>query len=190
MHNAGDNPLLQALGVLVAADPERGNAIVKRAIASLVSDDTRKMGRPSSKDAAGWTQIRNRLRAQMEQRGVNCEDLAHELDLSVSATQKATAPGGDPPSPATIAKVEVWLSGRGANGRSADSSVNGDAASGLHLSQLEKDKLGGYLSFGDREIRNLLGVTKEIAEKAYRGQSLAPEIVTRIAQALEGTGAG
>ena len=82
MPGAPDNPLLQALGLLVAADPARGSLVLRKAIATLVGDDTRPLGRVSTKDATAWAGIRDRLRRAMAADKLTAMQLGQLLELS------------------------------------------------------------------------------------------------------------
>ena len=193
----GANALLVALTALVEADPARGNAIVKRAIASLVSDDTRKMGRVSTKDPDAWAQTRDRLRRAMAADKLTAMQLGQLLELSESAIDKCAAPNGPVPSNDIIARVQRWLTSRDTENTRPPVAVNGHAVDrrphGGRLSEAERERLAAYAQFTDeRELRRTLGLTSAVIDQAIAGREVPSEAAERITGwlAAQGNGAG
>lgn len=188
MPGAGDNPLLGALALLVEADPARGSLVLRKAIASLVSDDTRKMGRVSTKDPDAWAQTRDRLRRAMAADKLTAMQLGQLLELSESAIDKCSAPNGWVPSAAIAAKVEAWLLSRDKpNGSKSPPAPGGNGVerpSG-RLTVEQAAKLSGYTSLmSDRRVREVLGLTPNLLTQALAGKPVPGEVVARLADAL------
>jgi hypothetical protein len=195
---AGDNnsPLITALAALVELDPERGGMVLRKAIASLVADDSRSPGRISIKDVDGWARIRTRLRQAMADDKLTARRLGEQLELSESAIDKCAAPNGWVPSAAIVAKVEAWLISRAdkAVTQTADSPVKtpastttGHARAGK-LSPDQCSALIGRLNLAESErlIREEFGLTREVLDKAAAGQAVPREAAERIVARLAG----
>jgi hypothetical protein len=127
--------------------------------------------------------------------------LAKEARLARWTVAHALTPHGRAPGASTARRLQRWLADTHAApevvaeaaivpaGPPAEPPAplaDIDGVIPRHLSQAQRDKLGGYLSFDDRQIRTDLDVSREAAEKAFHGQELAAEIVGRITQALDG----
>jgi hypothetical protein len=157
-------------------------------------------------DGADWDTLRARLRGELRARGMTIAALAKEARLARWTVAHALTPHGRAPGASTARRLQRWLADThtaGLDVGAAEVAVipagppaeppappDIDGVMPRHLSQAQRDRLGGYLGFGGKEVRDLLGVSKEIAEKAFHGQELAAEIVGRIATALDGAEAG
>lgn len=195
MPGAPDNPLLQALGLLVAADPARGSLVLRKAIATLVGDDTRPLGRVSTKDATAWAGIRDRLRRAMAADKLTAMQLGQLLELSESAIDKCSAPNGWVPSAAIAAKVEAWIVSRTES--VAPAAVNGHAAPAERrphagrLSEHDRERLAAHAQFTDeRELRRTLGLTSAVIDQAIAGREVPSEVAERITGWLAAQGNG
>jgi hypothetical protein len=189
---AGDNnsPLITALAALVELDPERGGMVLRKAIAALVADDTRPLGRVSTKDAAAWTQIRRRLREAMAADKLTARQLGEQLELSESAIDKCAAPNGPVPSNDIIARVQRWLTSRDTENTRPPAAVNGHVVDrrphGGRLSEVERERLAAHVQFtAERELRQALGLTSLIITQAISGAELPAEAIERITGFLE-----
>jgi hypothetical protein len=205
MHAAGDN-LLQVLGLLVAADPERGGVVLRKAIASLVADDIRPLGRVPAKDPIGWARRSEHNCARpMSVDGLTAMQLATELGLSESAIDKCAAPNGPVPSTAIIAKIRNWLAARESsvaaaspvkktapanNGATKPAGNGADSRAAFRLTRQECDRLFSHISrWLEGDCRRELGMTLEVAKRvAAAGQTEPAEIVERVRTFLDGGG--
>jgi hypothetical protein len=194
---AGDNnsPLITALAALVELDPERGGMVLRKAIASLVADDSRSPGRISHKDVEGWARIRTRLRQAMADDKLTARRLGEQLELSESSIDKATSPSGRPPSNDIIARVQQWLTSRDAENTRPPAAVNGHVVERRshagRLSEVERERLAAHVQFtAERELRQALGLTSLIITQAISGAELPAEAIERIANFLAAQGNG
>lgn len=181
--------------LLSLTDEPRQALVLRRAIALVLdAEPARPLALRSptvtATDRVAWEETRRRARAVLELGGLSQAACAREIGLPVSTVEKALSPNGGAPGALVAQKIADWLTAREQPAIASAPVVNGAAASALRLSEAQRDRLSGYLSFGDKEVRNLLGVTKETAEKALHGQPLADEIVARIAAALGASGNG
>jgi hypothetical protein len=108
--------------LLPVVDPARGEAVLRRAIVGLLADDG-SAGRPldgrsppiSTGDAETWrTDLRPRIRTQLDLAGMSLGDLANATGLNRSTLEKCLSPNGVTPGALLAGKLEAWLAGQSA----------------------------------------------------------------------------
>ena len=79
-------------------------------------------------------------------------------------------------------KIRTWLE-ENEPGKVAPTSSSSSPA--YQLSTEQREKLAGHVELNERAVRKTIGVTHDVVSAAVAGESLAPELISRLVGFLE-----
>ena len=190
--------LWTSLGALVPVlPPPRVVPALQRALRDLLAEEpppatasgtTPQPSKRSRTRGAGnieaWTALRTRLLAVLAERGLTRRQLADQVAIRHKTLRSSLWPSGRPPGRANLEKLQQWLDARQATEATRTTAGNGSDHR-TRLTDSERERLAGYAELDERAVRKTIGVTHDVVSAAVAGESLAPELISRLVGFLE-----
>ena len=123
----------------------------------------------------------------LAERGLSRRALADGLGIRHTTLRASFLPRGRAPSKANIARIRAWLEATEQE-KAAAKADNGNAATpwaAYRLTDAQRERLAGYAELDERVVRKTVGVAPDIISAAVAGESLAPELISRLVGFLE-----
>ena len=190
--------------ILAVASPDRVVRVLRPALVALLDEEnpglakTEKTDRPIAPprrrrnhglgDVETWRPLRSRLLAEIAEHGLSRRELAAEVGIRHQTLRGSLLPRGRAPSQANLMKIRTWLEKKEPEKAAPASSPPASAGAGspaYQLSTEQREKLAGHVELNERAVRKTIGVTHDVVSAAVAGESLAPELISRLVGFLE-----
>ena len=205
--DGGDPAVASALAtafttILAVASPDRVVRVLRPALVALLEENTdlaktettdqppapRRRRNHGLGDVETWRPLRSRLLAEIAEHGLSRRELAAEVGIRHQTLRGSLLPRGRAPSQANLMKIRTWLEDKqpeNAAPAAAPPELLSKGSPAYQLSMEQRERLAGHVELNERAVRKTIGVTHDVVSAAVAGESLAPELISRLAAFLE-----
>ena len=112
---------------------------------------------------------------------------ADQVGIQHETLRGSLLPRGRAPSQANLMKIRTWLEEKEPENAAPAPAPPKLLSKGppYRLSTEQREKLAGHVELNERAVRKTIGVTHDVVSAAVAGESLAPEIISRLTDFLQ-----